>query len=214
MPAASAVVGLVGMASAKSSARRATSAIESGTRQSLKQQREFFDIGQENFAPYLEIGEDAIQKLNSVFIDGDMDEFFESPGYQFNLAEGEKALARKQGAAGARYGGRALKEAAQYSQGVASNEFNNFFNRLNSIAGLGQASAAGSARSATATGGSMGRTSQLGGMALAESYGNQNQAMQSGLSNIVSGISMYDALNTTPNYGSGSVTSMPSIFNS
>lgn len=212
MPAAA--VGLVGAMMARSSAKRATGAIAEGAATSLEQQERFFDIGQENFAPYMEIGEDALSKIDEVFIQGNMDEFFESADYKFNLAEGEKALSRKQGAAGSRYGGSALKEATQFAQGTASKEFGNFFSRLNTIAGLGQASAAGSARMATTTGAGMGRTSQLGGMALAESYGNQNEAIQSGLSNVVSGMSMYDALKTTqPNYASGNVTSMPSIFN-
>lgn len=67
------------------------------------------------------------------------------PGYEFRLAEGEKALQRQQSAGGTRYGGAALKAAARYGQDYSSNEFSNAVNRRNaelgylfSLAGFGQ----------------------------------------------------------------------------
>lgn len=59
------------------------------------------------------------------------------PGYAFRLAEGEKALERRQAAGGSYLSGASLKAATQYGQEFASNEFNNIFNRLSVLAGYG-----------------------------------------------------------------------------
>lgn len=51
--------------------------------------------------------------------------FEESPGYQFALEQGEQALERKN-SRGGNYGGRAVKEALRYNQGMANQEFYNW----------------------------------------------------------------------------------------
>jgi len=60
-----------------------------------------------------------------------LEDFEASPGYQFNLAEGQKALDRSAVARGGLLSGRSVKEGLRYSQGLASNEFQNAFNRYN-----------------------------------------------------------------------------------
>lgn len=61
------------------------------------------------------------------------------PGYQFRLAEGERAIATRQASAGDRLSGRARKELMRYGQGYASNEFGSSISRLNSLGQLGNA---------------------------------------------------------------------------
>lgn len=56
------------------------------------------------------------------------------PGYQFRLAEGEKALARRRAAGGGRFGGAALREAAEFGQGLASQEYGAAFGRQAGLA--------------------------------------------------------------------------------
>lgn len=68
----------------------------------------------------------------------DLESFFRSPGYQFNLDE---ALSANEGRAAAR--GRLNSSATdrsnmRYASGLASNEFLNYTNRLNALAGIGQ----------------------------------------------------------------------------
>lgn len=60
------------------------------------------------------------------------------PGYQFRLAEGEKALDRRVGAMGLRNSGAALKGAIRYGQDYATNAFDSIYNRLAGAAGTGQ----------------------------------------------------------------------------
>lgn len=63
----------------------------------------------------------------------------DSPAYQFRFEQGNKALERNLAARGGTLGGGALKELTRYGQGMAGDEFQNQFNRLASLAGLGQA---------------------------------------------------------------------------
>jgi len=69
----------------------------------------------------------------------DLSVFFESPDYQFNLAEGQKAIDRSAAARSGLLSGAAVKAGQRYASGLASSEFGNFYNRLANIAGLGQA---------------------------------------------------------------------------
>lgn len=80
--------------------------------QLLKQQR----ANAELYKPY----------LNFNFNPGDLTQ---DPGYQFNLAEGNKALDRQQLAKGGYFSGNALKEAQTFGQGLADNTYNIAFNR-------------------------------------------------------------------------------------
>jgi hypothetical protein len=70
----------------------------------------------------------------------DASQMANDPGYQFRMAEGQKALERSAAARGGLNSGGFMKGLARYSQGVASDEFGNRFNRLASIAGMGQRS--------------------------------------------------------------------------
>lgn len=66
------------------------------------------------------------------------DRFKETPGYQFRFEEGERALNRNASARGRLKGGGHEREVIRYGQGIASDEFNNYANRLAGIAGMGQ----------------------------------------------------------------------------
>lgn len=66
------------------------------------------------------------------------DGFQTDPGYQFRLSEGVKALDQSATARGGLYSGAAMKALNRYGQGVASEEYGNYFNRLSDLAGKGQ----------------------------------------------------------------------------
>ena len=84
--------------------------------------------------------------------DFSMSDFQADPGYAFRLSEGMKALDRQAAARGGLISGGALKAAARYGQNMASDEYQNAFNRyqtnraaqlnpLQSMAGMGQTTA-------------------------------------------------------------------------
>lgn len=59
------------------------------------------------------------------------------PGYQFNLAEGNKAQDRAQLSRGGYFSGNALREAQQFGQGLADNTYNSAFTRALQTQGAG-----------------------------------------------------------------------------
>src|SRR5574343_228406 len=60
-----------------------------------------------------------------------MEKFQEDPGYAFRMSEGLKALDRTAAARGGLISGSALKAASRYGQDMASQEYQNAFNRYN-----------------------------------------------------------------------------------
>lgn len=59
----------------------------------------------------------------------------QDPGYQFRLKQGQEALERSAAARGGLLSGRAARDTADYSQGLASQEFGNSWNRLMQLQG-------------------------------------------------------------------------------
>lgn len=64
-------------------------------------------------------------------------QFQKSPGYQFRLGEGVNAIDRSAASRGLLNSGGTLKALTRYGQGVGSDEFNNYTNRLGMLAGFG-----------------------------------------------------------------------------
>lgn len=60
-----------------------------------------------------------------------LQDFKESPAYQFNLQEGEKAINKGAAARGNYYAPQTLQDLGKFSQGLASNEFNNAYSQYN-----------------------------------------------------------------------------------
>lgn len=60
-----------------------------------------------------------------------MEDFQVDPGYQFRLDQGNKALQNMAAATGNLNSGRALKDAMNFSSGLASQEYGNAYNRYN-----------------------------------------------------------------------------------
>jgi hypothetical protein len=88
------------------------------------------------------------------------------PGYQFRLQQGQEATNRMANMGGGMLSGNALKGQEDYTQGLASTEYGNYFNRgitgrtniyntLAGIAGLGMQSLNSTAQAGTATAGNV-----------------------------------------------------------
>jgi len=181
---------------------KASDAISSSSAQATDTQLRMFNTARSDLAPWRDVGEDALAKIKQVFINGDMSGFKESADYQFNLEQGEQALERKQSAAGSRYGGSAIKESLRYAQGLASNEYSGYFDRLFKTANMGEAAAAQQAANATSTGQSISGQQMATGTNLANTTmagaAGVNNAVQGGIGNLVT-LKMYnDMVNTIP----------------
>lgn len=96
--------------------------------------------------------------------------FYASPGYQFRLDEGTRALDRSAAARGMLLSGAQNKALTRYGQGVASEEFGNYANALRSIAGIGQVANQGVSGAASNYGANAANAMMNSGMARASGY--------------------------------------------
>jgi hypothetical protein len=170
--------------------------------------------------PFLQAGVRALGKLEGVsdYTPFSYDEFTKDPGYAFRLKEGQKALDAQAAARGGLISGNALRAATSYGQEMGSQEYTNAFNRyqqeraarlqpLQSLAGVGQTTAANLGQAGAANANTMGN--YLTGGAAASAAGNVGAA--NAYSNAVGtylnynqGNNLVNALTrnrNTPNYG-------------
>jgi len=90
---------------------------------------------QERLSPYQEQGEYANQQIREGLETGTLGGSFTPPdfandqGYQFQLEQGEQAQDRMQAARGNIYSGQAVKERERLSQGLASQSYQDAYNR-------------------------------------------------------------------------------------
>lgn len=130
---------------------QALAAQQGAVRDSNNVQRYMFDQQREDAQPWREAGAKALTGLQNSDYQRDFtaEDFKQDPGYQFRMDEANKALERSSAARGGLTSGRFMKELMRQNQGMASDEYNNAynrfnadrdrrFNRLSSIAGVGQ----------------------------------------------------------------------------
>lgn len=91
----------------------------------------------DRFQPQVEVGNEALSRLRSALLGGDMSAVQMDPGYQFRLQQGEQALQRAAAASGGLGGGAFLKDTARFSQGLASQEYGAAVNRLLGLQQIG-----------------------------------------------------------------------------
>jgi hypothetical protein len=150
---AAATVGsaLIGASASKSAGKAQAAAAD----RAAELQNEQFQQTRQDAMPWLKAGEGALNKLVGAvdYQKFGMDQFQQDPGYAFRLSEGQKALDRQAAARGGLISGGALKAAQRYGQEMGSQEYTNAFNRyqternamlnpLQSLAGVGQTTAA------------------------------------------------------------------------
>ena len=125
----------------------------------------------------------------------DMSVFFESPDYQFNLAEGQKAIDRSLAARGRTLSGAGVKEGIRYASGMASNEFGNFYNRLANIAGIGQTATGATAAAGANAANNISQNHLFAGQARANGYMQTGQAVNNAVQGGIQNYMLYRYLN-------------------
>ena len=121
-------------------ANRQASAARGAANTAAAEQARQFDLARQDQRPWLEAGQNALGRLNAVN-DGDYSGFMNSPDYQFAMDQGIRSLDRSAAARGGLFSGGADADRMQFASGLATQNLNNYTNRLSSIAGLGQNSA-------------------------------------------------------------------------
>lgn len=123
-------------------------------------QREIYNQNREDQEPWRKAGAEALSGLGNSDFQRDFTtrDFDVDPGYNFRMAEGQKAIERSAAARGGLNSGANMKALAKYGQGLASEEYGNAynrfnsdrdrrFNRLSSVAGIGQTANSANAQS-------------------------------------------------------------------
>lgn len=127
-----------------------------------------------DFAPFRGMGTNAVNMIGRMYGPNGpqqgWQDFLNSPDYQFRLGEGTRALENSAAAKGGLLGGNFARDITQFGQGLASNEFSNYYSRLFGQAQLGAGSTANAANNASAMSGQIG-----------QGYGNIGQANASGM---------------------------------
>jgi hypothetical protein len=123
------------------------------------------------------------------------------PGYQFQQAQGSKAVQQNLAARGLLQSGAAGKALEQYGQGLGDQYSQQYTQGLQSLAGLGQSSAQATGQAGANAANQVSGAQIYSGNAQASGYVNQANAVNGGLSGIVSGLG-YNASQNNP-YGTG-----------
>lgn len=93
--------------------------------------------------------------------------FKASPGYEFVRSEGQRGLERSAAARGGAFSGNALRSLNDFNNGLASQEYDKYWNRLASLAGAAQTASANAGAGAQHLGDSVANNLMTGGMARA-----------------------------------------------
>lgn len=207
--------GLIGANAAKSAANAQLEAENNA----LSFQKSIFDKTQANFEPYLNVGRGATYSLgqlygigkdgNSIPANADYSQFYNSPDYDFAKQQGELGLTRAENARGMNLSGGALKDIADYNQGLASQQFGNYFNRLLSLSQLGNNAAAAAGNSGANFSNQIGNTMGAMGQSQASGIVGGANAITGGINSGITNSLLYNALNRSSYSppGSSAITS-------
>lgn len=220
---ATAIVGgaIIGGVMNKQAAGSAADAQVASTNAANATQLEMFNQNRADQQPWRDAGVTALGQLGAGTVNGGdfnrdftLADFTKDPGYDFRMKEGQRGLDASAAARGGALGGAAIKASTRYNQDYASGEYQNAynrfnadrtarFNRLSSLAGVGQTATNQVNADRTSTAGNVSNNQIGAGNAQASSYIGQGNAM-SGVANTLGNFAMSKYYtNNMPSYGGG-----------
>lgn len=131
-----ATIAVVGAASAANQQRQAKKAAGQQAAGAAAGQQQYMELNQ----PYLSAGTSALSRLERLN-SGDFSAFEESPDYRFAFDQGNEAILRGAASRGALNAGGTDVDLQRFGQGLASQNYGNYYSRLANLAQLGQQSA-------------------------------------------------------------------------
>jgi hypothetical protein len=153
------------------------------------QAQQRFEQQRADLTPYREAGLPTLQAQNDLLgLNGPdaaaaaMGNFQQSPGYQFQLQQGLRAVDAGAAAKGMLRSGATLKDEETFGQGLANQDFTNYYNRLMGLSTLGENAATGGASTANQAGVS----AQQAGNTQASIYGNTFGGLGGTINNLLS----------------------------
>jgi hypothetical protein len=212
-------------------AERSADRLEAANRRQEELQEPFRQAGltaQQEIMKLLGVGGDATAPgYGSMAKQFGMDQFQQDPGYAFRQSEGMKALERSASARGNLLSGSTMKGIQRFGQDLASQEYQNAFNRyqveraarlnpLQSLMGSGQSAANVMTSAAGNLGQGLAQSELAAGQARASGYVGQANALAGALQGVgqsIAGFPLYQAqinyLNKMPAPGGGTPPYIP-----
>ncbi len=204
-------------------ANKAANAQTAAAQQAANTQMSMYNTTRGDLAPYRDIGSqagtDLMGRIDQLTAPITMDQatLEKTPGYQFNLTQGQKAVTNSAAARGLGSSGAALKGAATFATGLADstyqNQFNNAntnntnaYNRLKGLVDTGQNASAQTGNAGMNAANQVSSAQTQSGTAQAAAY----NAMGSGIANTANGISGYLAYKGM--YGGGGPSAGPITY--
>lgn len=177
---------VVGAGSSIIAGNKASKAQKNAAAQQIAEQRRQYDQTRADYAPWRAAGQSALDRLTNEMKSGATTAFTKTPGYDFRLSEGVKAAERSAAARGLLASGATMKAVQRYGEGLASDEYGNWWNRNAGLAGVGQAATDSTTQAGmNATNNITGAIGNAGN-ARASSYANTGSAINSGINNVLS----------------------------
>lgn len=136
------------------------------------------------YQPYGQYGQESLNRLRAfeeAAAQGDYTALTASPEYQFALQQGQSDLARNLAARGGLFGGQAQKQFIDYGQGLASNQMQNYLNRLQGGVDTGMRGAAGQSNALSDYLNYYSQARGIKGQAAADARVSKNNAWQAAL---------------------------------
>lgn len=124
----------------KQAAKGAANAQTNAANAAIQETEKNYNRTAQNLDPYISSGNNALNTMNALN-SGDYSSFKASPDYQFSLDQGLQGLDRSAAARGSLYSGGHSADILNYAQGLASQNYNQYYNRLAGLAGMGQSAA-------------------------------------------------------------------------
>lgn len=224
---ATAIVGgaVIGGIATSSAAGKAADAQKASASLASQTELQMFNQNREDMQPWRDAGTTALgQMTTGTKAGGDFNrdfslaDFNKDPGYEFRMKEGQRALDASAAARGGALSGAAIKGATRYGQDFGSNEYQNAYNRFNndrtqrfnrlaSLAGVGQTATRDVAQMGANTASNVANNIVGAGNAQASSYMGKANAINSTASTLGNfAMNQYYA-NQQPQWYSGGVAS-------
>lgn len=202
MAIAATALNAVGTISSARSSRRAAQAQENAANNATALSEMQYEQNRQDMAPWREAGAGALSQLNTgTAAGGDLNrdftlaDFNRDPGYQFRMDEGARGLEASAAARGGALGGGSMRALERYRQGFASSEYQNSYNRFNadrdrrfnrlaSVAGIGQTATRDVAQMGTDAANRQGEYGMQGANARASGYIGRANALSGGLGSL------------------------------
>lgn len=160
--------------SSNRAAQRGADAAAGASAEATAEQRRQYDQTRQDNLPFLEAGYDAVGRQRRLLA-GDYSDLENSPDYLWTRQQGLQSVDRSAAAKGGLYSGGADADRMAYASGLASQNINNYWNRLAGMAGQGQTTASNLGQFGANAANQIGANSRAAGDARASAYSQQGQ---------------------------------------